>query len=190
MTLAGRQTSLKRKPRLKSFKSRSNFKVKNYCTMWKILSQTIQICNMKALALLIRTLWPRLFFFKYKPRLFFLNISQTSRSRSRGQNFSTMWKIFPQGIHMCNMKALSLLVIKLWPKLEFFKRRSNFKVKVTRSKIMVPCERSCHKQYTCAIWKLYHDWFYIIMKVKAKFKVFVHASAIQRRRGHQGYDIS
>ena len=33
----------------------------------------------------------------------------------------------------------------------FFKSRSNFKVKVTRSKIMVPCERSCHKEYTYAI---------------------------------------
>ena len=33
----------------------------------------------------------------------------------------------------------------------FCKSRSNFKVKVTSSKIMVPCERSCHKEYTCAI---------------------------------------
>ena len=32
------------------------------------------------------------------------------------------------------MKALSLLVGKLWPRLKFFKSRSNFKVKVTRSK--------------------------------------------------------
>ena len=52
---------------------------------------------------------------------------------------------------MCNMKALSFVVKKLWPRLKFFKSRSNFKVKVTRSKIMVPCERSCHKEYTCAI---------------------------------------
>ena len=52
---------------------------------------------------------------------------------------------------MCNMKALSLLVRKLWPRLKFFKSRSNFKVKVTRSKMMVPCERSCPKEYTCAI---------------------------------------
>ena len=33
----------------------------------------------------------------------------------------------------------------------FFKSRSNFKVKVTSSKVMVPCERSCHKEYTCAL---------------------------------------
>ena len=34
------------------------------------------------------------------------------------------------------MKALSLLVRKLWPRLKFFKSKSNFKVKVMRSKIM------------------------------------------------------
>ena len=39
--------------------------------------------------------------------------------------------------------------------IKFFESRSNFKVKVMRSKIMVPCERSCHKEYTCAIWKPY-----------------------------------
>ena len=49
---------------------------------------------------------------------------------------------------MCNMKALSFLVRKLWPRLKFFKSRSNFKVKFTKSKITVPCKRSCHKEYT------------------------------------------
>ena len=49
--------------------------------------------------------------------------------------------------YTCNMKALSLLVRKLWPRLKLFKSRSNFKVKVTRSKIRVPCERPCHKEY-------------------------------------------
>ena len=52
---------------------------------------------------------------------------------------------------MCNMKALSLLLRKLRPRLKFFKSRSNFKVKVTRSKITVPGERSSHKEYTGAI---------------------------------------
>ena len=36
-----------------------------------------------------------------------------------------------------------------------FKNRSNFKVIATMSELMVPCERSCHKQYACAIWKPY-----------------------------------
>ena len=52
---------------------------------------------------------------------------------------------------MCHMKALPLVVFELWPMLKFFKSRSNFKVKATRSKIMVPCERSCHEEYTCVI---------------------------------------
>ena len=73
--------------------------------------------------------------------------------------YGTMWKVLSQWIHIFNMKSLSLLVWKLWPRLKFFKSRSNFKVKVTRSNFMVPCERSCHKEYTCAIWKPYHFWF-------------------------------
>ena len=39
-------------------------------------------------------------------------------------------------------------IIKYKPWLTFLTSRSNFKVKVMRSKIMVPCERSCHKEYT------------------------------------------
>ena len=46
------------------------------------------------------------------------------------------------------MKALPFLVRKLWQMLKFFKSRSNFKVKVIRSKILVPMDRSCHKEYT------------------------------------------
>ena len=46
------------------------------------------------------------------------------------KNYGTMWKVLSQGIHMCNMKALSLLVRRFWPRLMFFKSRSNFKVKV------------------------------------------------------------
>ena len=48
-------------------------------------------------------------------------------------------------------KVMAKVVRKLWPRLKFFKKRSNFKVKYTRSKIMVPFERSCRKEYTCAI---------------------------------------
>ena len=52
-----------------------------------------------------------------------------------------------------NMKALpvSLVRRKLRPRLKFFKSRLNFKVKVTMSKITVPCERSRHKKYTYAM---------------------------------------
>ena len=41
--------------------------------------------------------------------------------------------------------------LKVMAKVKVFESRSNFKVKVTRSKIMVSCERSCHKEYTCAL---------------------------------------
>ena len=44
------------------------------------------------------------------------------------KNYGTIWKVLSQGIHMCNMKALSLLVRKLWQRFKFFKCRSNFKV--------------------------------------------------------------
>ena len=33
--------------------------------------------------------------------------------------YGSMWKVLSQGIHMCNMKALPLLVWKLWPRLKF-----------------------------------------------------------------------
>ena len=56
-----------------------------------------------------------------------------------------------QGMYICTMKAPPLLVRKIWPRFKFFESRSNFKVKVTRSKIFVPIERSCHKEYTCEI---------------------------------------
>ena len=34
----------------------------------------------------------------------------------------------------------------LWPRLKFSISRSNFKVKVIKSKILVPMERFCHKE--------------------------------------------
>ena len=84
-----------------------------------------------------------------------------------------MWKLLSQGIHMCNMKALLLLVWKLWPRLMFFKSRLKFKVKVTMSNIKVLCERSCRKEYTCAIWKPCHFWFESFFKSRSNFKVKV-----------------
>ena len=84
------------------------------------------------------------------------------------KNYGTMWKVLSQGIHICNMKALSFLVWKLWPRLKIFKSRSNFKVKVRTSKIMIPCERSCHKEYTC----VNENPISSGLKVMAKVKVF------------------
>ena len=65
--------------------------------------------------------------------------------------FGIHGKVLSQGMYICNMKALSLLIRKLWPMLKFLKSRSNFKVKVTRSKFVVPMKRSCHKECTYEI---------------------------------------
>ena len=73
---------------------------------------------------------------------------------------------------MCNMRALSLVVKKLWPRLKFFKSRSTFKVKVTRSKLWHHVKglvtRNTHVQYESPISSS--------KKVMAKVEVFVHAS--------------
>ena len=128
--------------KVKVVKSRSNLqgqghKVKNFVIHGKVLSQGMYICNTKALPLLVKKLWPR---------LKFLKLGQTSRSRSQGQNYVIHGKVLSQGMYICNTKALPLLVKKLWPRLKIFKSRSHVKVKVTRSKILVPMERSCHKE--------------------------------------------
>jgi hypothetical protein len=46
------------------------------------------------------------------------------------------------------MKALSLTIQKIWPMLKFLKSRSNVKVKVTRSKILVPIDMKYESRIT------------------------------------------
>ena len=61
---------------------------------------------------------------RYGQGLSFLKIGQTSRSRSLGQTFWYPWKgLVTRNVHMY-MKALPLLVRKLWPRLKFFGSRS------------------------------------------------------------------
>ena len=66
----------------------------------------------------------------------------------------TSRKILSQEMLRCNMKALTLTVQKLLARLKFSKNGSNSRVKVTRSKIMVPTERSSQKEYSFEISKL------------------------------------
>ena len=79
-----------------------------------------------------------------KVKVFVYGRRQRRRRRRRGydnsfpdfrhgelKNYGTMFNVLSKGIHMCNMYALSLLVRKLLPRLEFFKSWPNFKVKVT-----------------------------------------------------------
>ena len=152
-------------PRLKIFKSRSNFKVKvkHYSTLWKVLSQAKHMCNMKSLSLLVRKLWPRLKFFK--SRLYF---------KVKVKNYGTMWKVLSQAIHMCNMKAPSLLVRKLWPRLKFFQKKVKLQGQGHEVKNYGP------------MWKVSSQAIHIHVqyersissgkKVMAKVKVLVHAS--------------
>ena len=68
------------------------------------------------------------------------------------KNHGTARKVLSQEMYVWKIKALLLLVRKLWPRLKCFKRRSNFKVK--RAKILVQMERPWHKESTCEIWKM------------------------------------
>ena len=52
------------------------------------------------------------------------------------------------------MKYVILTVEKLLARLKFSKSRSNSKVKVIVSKMLVPTDRPCHKEYSCEISKL------------------------------------
>ena len=85
---------------------------------------------------------------------------------SRSKWFSTNKKILSLGTFMRNIKALALTVQKLLARLKFSKNGSNSKVKVTESKIMVPTERSYHREYSCETSKLWHSLFKSISKVK------------------------
>ena len=96
------------------------------------------MCNMNILPLSGKKLWPR---------LKFLKIGHISRSWSLGQKlWYGMKGLITRSAHV-KYEALPLLVKKLWPRLKFLKSRSYFKVKVTRSKVMVQHERSYHKPY-------------------------------------------
>ena len=74
---------------------------KNFAKIKKVLPQELSMRNMIALHVPLS--------------------SQKSRSRSQGQNFDTNIKVLPQGIHTCNIKAVSHFVKKLSLRLRFLK---------------------------------------------------------------------
>jgi hypothetical protein len=80
--------------------------------------------------------------------------------------YSSNIKVLSQGTCIWNSKALSLTIQNIRPKLKFLKSGSN--LKVTKSKIMVPLESSCHKEHTYEIWKHNHLPF----KIYGQFKSF------------------
>ena len=152
-------------PRLKFFKSRSNFKVK--VTRSKILGSVERSCIRNV----HNVIWkPYLFWLGLWLRLkFFFKVGQTSSWRLLGQKFWYPWKGLSQGMYIWNMEALPPLVRKLWPRLKFFKSRSNFKVNVTQC--WYPWKgldtRNTHVKYESSTYS--SSW------VIGKVKVFVHA---------------
>ena len=77
--------------------------VKNYGIMWKVLSQGIHMCNMKARVTSGKKVMVKVFQKHVKLQGQGLEV----------KNYVTMWKVLSQGIHMCNMKAPWLLVRQL-----------------------------------------------------------------------------
>ena len=85
--------------------------------------------------------------------LSFSKVRQTSRSRSPGQKLWYHVKgLVTMNTHVQYESPISSSK-KVMAKVKVFQSRSNFKVKVTWSKI-----RSCHKEYICAIWNPYLFW--------------------------------
>ena len=82
--------------------------------MWKLLSQGMHICILKALAFLVWKLWPRIKFWK---------VGQTSRSRSLGQK---LWHdvkgLVTMNAHM-QYESPSSSALKVMAKVEVFEVR-------------------------------------------------------------------
>jgi hypothetical protein len=79
------------------------------------------------------------------------------------------WQCHKERSYEIKKKNLSLTIQKIWPMIKFYKCGSNFKVKVRRSKIMVPIERNCHKENIYEIWK---PLSLTIQKIQSMLKVF------------------
>ena len=73
-----------------------------------------------------------------KVKGFFLKLVILQGQGHKVKIFGIHGKVLSQRMYICNMKALPLLIRKLWPRLKFLKSRSNVKVKVTGSNILIP----------------------------------------------------
>ena len=133
-------------------KSRSRPLSQKYCppSPTSLLTLTFDLLTWKSIGIIYssRTI--------YLPSLKLLGQSLLELSVAQGWGRPTYWQTDRQtdrhvqcnlpllfqrgGGGGINMKAPSLLVQKLWQMLSFFKSRSNVKVKVTKSKILVSIE--------------------------------------------------
>ena len=69
---------------------------------------------MKAIALTVQKLWPRLEFLK--------NSLKVKVKSHRAKKFGSNGKILSEGIYMCNMKGLALMVLKVMAKNQVLKK--------------------------------------------------------------------
>jgi hypothetical protein len=76
-------------------------------------------------------------------------IGQTSRPSSQDTN----GRVVSQGILKCNIKVVIYTIQKIQPRLNFTVRKSNIKVKVRRTNLLVPNERICHYKHSSEISK-------------------------------------
>ena len=103
----------------------------------------LRMWNLKSISLTIQKLWPMLKDF------------EKSKVKVQGhtvKKFGINRKVYvTRNIHVKYESPITYHSM-----LKFLKSTSNFKVKVRRTKILVPVERACHKEYTCVIRKSYH----------------------------------
>ena len=78
------------------------------------------------------------------------------------------------------MKALALMVQKLWPRLKFLKSRSKVKFKVTWSKILYKMEMTCLCEYTCNMKGL----ALMVQNIRPRLK-FLKGSSKVKVKGHK-----
>ena len=54
-----------------------------------------------------------------KVKVFFKKSSKVKVKGQKVKNFVSNGKALSEGIYICNMKGLALMVLKLWPKFKF-----------------------------------------------------------------------
>jgi hypothetical protein len=90
----------------------------------------------------------------------FSKLGQSSRSRSQGQKSWYQKKgLIMRYLYLKYQNPILYGLKDIAQVKVFFKTRSKFKIKVTRSKLLVPKERSLHEVSICEISEPYPLWF-------------------------------
>ena len=171
-------SGLKVMTKFKYFTRRSRSQVKRMVPCEKCFHKEYMI-NIKTLPLL----WPRLNFFKSRSEFKVTRSKLWHHMKSfvTSNTYAQYEILISSGIkvmvkdavflYWSNFKKLlnklkSLLTSDTFAKYELYlflcQRLKFFFSKIgliSRSRTMIPSERSCHKEYTCTIWKPYLQWF-------------------------------